>query len=87
MKAFCFSLLDMKIHYTILFIRFDKYHNSVLGTTSINEENIMQSGEGDEMELPLFDLVAIEEATNNFSNENKLGEGGFGSVYKVKIYY
>jgi len=36
------------------------------------------------MELPLFDLVAIETATNNFSIENKLGEGGFGPVYKVK---
>jgi len=47
----------------------------------------VESGDGDEMELPLFDFVAIEEATNNFSNENKLGEGGFGPVYKVKICY
>lgn len=23
-------------------------------------------------------------ATKNFSNQNKLGEGGFGDVYKVK---
>ncbi|KAJ8761632.1 hypothetical protein K2173_004408 [Erythroxylum novogranatense] len=32
--------------------------------------------------LPLFDLSTIAEATNNFSLTNKLGEGGFGSVYK-----
>jgi hypothetical protein len=30
-----------------------------------------------------FDLATIEAATNNFSDDNKLGEGGFGAVYKV----
>ncbi|KAK1421986.1 hypothetical protein QVD17_24796 [Tagetes erecta] len=29
-----------------------------------------------------FELRTIEEATNNFSIENKVGEGGFGVVYK-----
>uniref|UniRef100_A0A2N9I596 non-specific serine/threonine protein kinase n=1 Tax=Fagus sylvatica TaxID=28930 RepID=A0A2N9I596_FAGSY len=33
-------------------------------------------------DLPLFDLSTIIAATNNFSVFNKLGEGGFGSVYK-----
>ncbi|CAH9082428.1 unnamed protein product [Cuscuta europaea] len=36
----------------------------------------------DEFELPLFDFSTIFEATSNFSKENKLGQGGFGSVYK-----
>ncbi|XP_050144788.1 G-type lectin S-receptor-like serine/threonine-protein kinase At4g27290 isoform X2 [Malus sylvestris] len=36
----------------------------------------------EEMELPLFDLTTIAKATNNFSSCNKLGEGGFGPVYK-----
>ncbi|KAJ6364031.1 hypothetical protein OIU76_029050 [Salix suchowensis] len=31
-----------------------------------------------------FDLSTLEAATNNFSADNKLGEGGFGEVYKVK---
>ncbi|KAL5579073.1 hypothetical protein UlMin_011515 [Ulmus minor] len=34
------------------------------------------------MESLQFDLSTIEAATNNFSDENKLGEGGFGPVYK-----
>ncbi|CAH9081439.1 unnamed protein product [Cuscuta epithymum] len=36
----------------------------------------------DKFELPLFDFSTIFEATSNFSEENKLGQGGFGSVYK-----
>ncbi|XP_020272827.1 receptor-like serine/threonine-protein kinase SD1-8 isoform X3 [Asparagus officinalis] len=38
-----------------------------------------------EVHLPLFDLRTILFATNNFSNTNKLGEGGFGAVYKGKL--
>ncbi|KAB8784166.1 hypothetical protein FH972_026694 [Carpinus fangiana] len=30
-----------------------------------------------------FDFATIEAATNKFSNDNKLGQGGFGVVYKV----
>ncbi|KAK9064134.1 hypothetical protein SSX86_018006 [Deinandra increscens subsp. villosa] len=33
-------------------------------------------------EVPLFGLSRISRATNAFSVENKLGEGGFGPVYK-----
>ncbi|XP_020541019.2 cysteine-rich receptor-like protein kinase 15 [Jatropha curcas] len=33
-------------------------------------------------ELPIFDLAIIEAATDNFSGSNKLGQGGFGTVYK-----
>ncbi|CAM0944579.1 unnamed protein product [Alopecurus aequalis] len=33
-------------------------------------------------DLPVMDLAVISAATNNFSKENKLGEGGFGPVYR-----
>ncbi|RRT51152.1 hypothetical protein B296_00026419 [Ensete ventricosum] len=33
--------------------------------------------------LSSFDLSTIKAATNDFSADNKLGEGGFGAVYKV----
>uniref|UniRef100_A0A803PA77 Receptor-like serine/threonine-protein kinase n=1 Tax=Cannabis sativa TaxID=3483 RepID=A0A803PA77_CANSA len=36
----------------------------------------------DDLELPLFSLHTIRTATNNFSQNSKLGEGGFGPVYR-----
>ncbi|XP_071706278.1 G-type lectin S-receptor-like serine/threonine-protein kinase At4g27290 isoform X2 [Rutidosis leptorrhynchoides] len=32
--------------------------------------------------LPFFSFSEVSKLTNNFSNDNKLGEGGFGLVYK-----
>ncbi|XP_058771662.1 receptor-like serine/threonine-protein kinase SD1-8 [Vicia villosa] len=39
----------------------------------------------DELDLPMFDFNTIIIATNNFLEENKLGHGGFGSVYKGRL--
>ncbi|PHT50739.1 G-type lectin S-receptor-like serine/threonine-protein kinase [Capsicum baccatum] len=36
----------------------------------------------EDFELPLFQLSTITRATDNFSPNNKIGEGGFGPVYK-----
>jgi len=33
--------------------------------------------------LQMFQLSTLTRATNNFSLNNKIGEGGFGAVYKV----
>ncbi|XP_021280228.1 G-type lectin S-receptor-like serine/threonine-protein kinase At4g03230 isoform X1 [Herrania umbratica] len=39
----------------------------------------------DGIEVPFFQLESILAATNYFSNANKLGQGGFGAVYKGKF--
>ncbi|KAL8259845.1 hypothetical protein R6Q59_027798 [Mikania micrantha] len=63
------------------------------GEAGFNFKNSMKSLEGSLMEkdigknvdLDVFDLSTIAAATDNFSPSNKLGEGGFGSVYKGKL--
>ncbi|OWM91352.1 hypothetical protein CDL15_Pgr000296 [Punica granatum] len=45
----------------------------------------VHAGEEENFELPMFDAVMISQATNNFSYSNKIGEGGFGPVYKGEL--
>ncbi|XP_019196484.1 PREDICTED: G-type lectin S-receptor-like serine/threonine-protein kinase At4g27290 [Ipomoea nil] len=39
----------------------------------------------EDYDLPLFTLETVVSATNNFSSDNLIGEGGFGPVYKGKL--
>ena len=55
---------------------------------SIYYKNILAASEltGDTRpaDITFYDLSSIIAATNNFSPANKLGQGGFGSVYRVE---
>ncbi|XP_031500696.1 cysteine-rich receptor-like protein kinase 44 [Nymphaea colorata] len=50
--------------------------------SGLNNHSADQDGEVESVESFMFDLDCIKAATNNFSDENKLGEGGYGPVYK-----
>ncbi|KAG5047185.1 hypothetical protein JHK86_016591 [Glycine max] len=39
----------------------------------------------EDVDVPLFNLLTITIATNNFLLKNKIGQGGFGPVYKGKL--
>ncbi|KAF0917172.1 hypothetical protein E2562_016968 [Oryza meyeriana var. granulata] len=41
--------------------------------------------EDKDLDLPLLDLKAIVAATDDFAASNKIGEGGFGPVYRGKL--
>ncbi|XVF27762.1 hypothetical protein REPUB_Repub14bG0136700 [Reevesia pubescens] len=68
-------------YFSIRRIRRGRYRRAPLSFTtsptrfedSLNERNA---------ELPLLNLGTIATATNNFSSDNRLGQGGFGPVYK-----
>ncbi|XP_054795176.1 G-type lectin S-receptor-like serine/threonine-protein kinase At1g11410 [Prosopis cineraria] len=45
-------------------------------------EHVFAGHQNNNSDLPLFDLSDIIAATDNFSETNKLGQDGFGSVYK-----
>ncbi|KAF3949818.1 hypothetical protein CMV_024353 [Castanea mollissima] len=39
----------------------------------------------EDVEVPLFDFTTVATATNKFSQENVIGAGGFGPVYKGRL--
>uniref|UniRef100_A0A2N9H967 Protein kinase domain-containing protein n=1 Tax=Fagus sylvatica TaxID=28930 RepID=A0A2N9H967_FAGSY len=53
-------------------------------------QDLIDAGEFNEedekgIDVPFYDLESILVATDNFSNENKLGQGGYGPVFKGKL--
>ncbi|KAF5472071.1 hypothetical protein F2P56_008817 [Juglans regia] len=54
---------------------------------SHGEENLAVSMNKDKVleELPILSLEELASATNNFDQSNKLGQGGFGPVYRGKL--
>ncbi|XLR33904.1 hypothetical protein S83_061804, partial [Arachis hypogaea] len=52
-----------------------KETNAALKDQSMEEQE-------EDPEVPLYDLTVIASSTDNFSHKNKLGEGGFGPVFK-----
>lgn len=62
--------------------------NAVSGEDSkleMSRENLGFMDNLDPREFPFIEMKIIEEATDNFADLNKLGEGGFGPVFKVNV--
>ncbi|KDP33144.1 hypothetical protein JCGZ_13536 [Jatropha curcas] len=50
-----------------------------------NDANELENGGNNGHNLQKYSVASIREATNFFSLQNKLGEGGFGPVYKGNL--
>jgi hypothetical protein len=55
--------------------------------SKINHMATQRDFDGNVPNLQVFILADIEAATEGLSIKNKLGEGGYGPVYKVNFYY
>lgn len=56
------------------------------GVKELMESSHLEGKDGTGIDVPFFDFESILAATDNFSDENKLGKGGFGPVYKVFLF-
>ncbi|KAL4309535.1 hypothetical protein GQ457_01G046640 [Hibiscus cannabinus] len=59
----------------------EEFSADLSGTSDI----LIDGNEVNGPELPIFNFSIVAAATNNFCAENKLGQGGFGVVYKGEL--
>ncbi|GJX20688.1 G-type lectin S-receptor-like serine/threonine-protein kinase [Tanacetum coccineum] len=65
--------------------RRDEYFLELTASDSFKDVHQLENNGGEGNDLLIFSVASIMAATNDFSNENKLGQGGFGPVYKGKL--
>ncbi|KAH9748347.1 Receptor-like serine/threonine-protein kinase SD1-8 [Citrus sinensis] len=63
----------------------ERSQDLLLNQVVISSKRDYSADKTDDLELPLFDFETIVRATDNFTDYNKLGQGGFGIVYKGRL--
>nr|GEU68730.1 G-type lectin S-receptor-like serine/threonine-protein kinase At1g67520 [Tanacetum cinerariifolium] len=85
------KLLKLKLLKIVLLIRKeerrkrDEYFLELTASESFKDVHQLEGDGGNGNDLLVFSVASIMAATNDFSDENKLGQGGFGPVYKGKL--
>ncbi|CAH1427288.1 unnamed protein product [Lactuca virosa] len=65
--------------------RDDEYFLELIASDSFKDASNLESNGRKGSDLMVFSFAAIVTAANDFTSENKLGEDGFGPVYKGKL--
>ncbi|KAJ4976285.1 hypothetical protein NE237_001391 [Protea cynaroides] len=73
------GIMEMRRQRQHRILSFDFITNKNFSATNELEDN------GTNPELPFIELDVVATATENFSPKNKLGQGGFGAVYKGRL--
>ncbi|CAN0914739.1 Receptor-like serine/threonine-protein kinase SD1-8 [Linum grandiflorum] len=66
----------------VMFVAFRRYQRRKMDRNVEENYNIANGDEDNNTKLTFFSFRNVLAATDNFSEANKLGEGGFGPVYK-----
>ncbi|KAF3450144.1 hypothetical protein FNV43_RR06224 [Rhamnella rubrinervis] len=72
------------VAFAMLFVGFAIARNRTVDLKASSDRIKIDDSRGrkEDLELPMFKQSTIAIATNNFSLENKIGEGGYGPVYR-----
>ena len=62
--------------------KFKLFNDVTASSTTFQDSHTLHGGRRIP-DLPFFDISTILAATDNFSPTKRLGQGGFGPVYKV----
>ncbi|VYS49664.1 unnamed protein product [Arabidopsis thaliana] len=89
-KTIIASIVSISLFVTLAsaafgFWRYRLKHNAIVSKVSLQGAWRNDLKSEDVSGLYFFEMKTIEIATNNFSLVNKLGQGGFGPVYKGKL--
>ncbi|KAF9662787.1 hypothetical protein SADUNF_Sadunf18G0090700 [Salix dunnii] len=87
------ALISILLASLMFYYRSRLFERKAAGTRVLGDKSLSGTGtslsaaaenfDSDAPALQVFSFESIKAATNNFSSENHLGEGGFGPVYKV----
>ncbi|XP_042497407.1 cysteine-rich receptor-like protein kinase 10 isoform X2 [Macadamia integrifolia] len=75
-------LLSFCIYCRMVRERSQKERSKVIGQAVLSQQTGAEKDQMKPPDFPLISLATIHAATNNFSDLNLLGQGGFGPVYK-----
>ncbi|KAL9670856.1 hypothetical protein QQ045_008415 [Rhodiola kirilowii] len=67
-----------------LYVLYRKRRNRLKEETNVNSprSGYISDDQNEDLDLPIYDFDTVARATDHFSLANKLGEGGYGPVYK-----